>query len=302
MTLFARPSESSLWYGWPMSGRLSSGTGGTGSSGSACNRSSWLPEADTDAESDARRFLRGLNSFDMRRRCDDDASLRPSSEFWRLLRRSVAPSPALDMVSSLLLAIDTVDDAAPLESARGVASVFSASRGAMGEPMLLRRSCCAAMVVGVVGVGVGGAVVAVVVVVVIVGVWEFARDGGSRAGRCSDSRRFLWAAALGLHHRLSRRCRGAGRVEAAVFPVGRLAGVGDEDLLRRSRLWRRAPHYWATGYAQTSLGGGDHIGGMAGRGCGGCGGGGGSGGGGGGGEMEGRVAEACVCVYIIWRS
>lgn len=110
-TLFARPSESSLWYGWLMPGRLSSGTGGTGSSGSRKDRSSRLAEAEMDVS----RFLRLLKSFDMRRRCDDEASLRPSSEFGRLLRRSVAPSVGLETTSSVLLAMETVDEARPLE-------------------------------------------------------------------------------------------------------------------------------------------------------------------------------------------
>lgn len=137
-TLFARPSESSLWYGWLMPGRLSSGTGGTGSSGSRKDRSSRLAEAEMDVS----RFLRLLKSFDMRRRCDDEASLRPSSEFWRLLRRSVAPSVGLETTSSLLLAMDTVDEARPLEYDGGAARVPSLSLGGLRtEPMLLRRSC-----------------------------------------------------------------------------------------------------------------------------------------------------------------
>jgi hypothetical protein len=83
-----------------------------------------------------------LKSFDMRRRCDDDTSLRPSSEFWRLLRRSMAPSLDLRNKSSLpsLLAIETVDESGPFDCARGAASVLSLSLEPNMEPMLLRRS------------------------------------------------------------------------------------------------------------------------------------------------------------------
>jgi hypothetical protein len=82
-----------------------------------------------------------LKSFDMRRRCDDETSLRASSEFWRLLKRSVVPS--LDLRKSSLpslLAIETVDESGPFDCARDAASVLSLSFWPNMEPMLLRRS------------------------------------------------------------------------------------------------------------------------------------------------------------------
>jgi hypothetical protein len=79
--------------------------------------------------------------LDMRRRCDADVSLRASSEFWRLLKRSMAPS--LDLRKSSLpslLATETDELPGPFDVARGAASVLSLSLWPNSEPMLLRRS------------------------------------------------------------------------------------------------------------------------------------------------------------------
>jgi hypothetical protein len=89
-TLLCRPSESSLWFRGSALGRLTCGTGGMSSvESTSCERSSWLV-------ADFLRLLRPLNILDMRMRCADEVSLRPSSEL-RLFSRSKAPSVDLRM-------------------------------------------------------------------------------------------------------------------------------------------------------------------------------------------------------------
>lgn len=80
--------------------------------GSNCERSSWLA-------TDFLRLLRPLNSLDMRLRCADEVSLRPSSEL-RLFSLSNVPSADLCNSSSRwsLLATETADEPGPLEGVR----------------------------------------------------------------------------------------------------------------------------------------------------------------------------------------
>lgn len=80
--------------------------------GSNCERSSWLVV-------DFLRLLRPLNSLDMRLRCADEVSLRPSSEV-RLF--SLSSEPSADRCNSSsrwsLLATETADEPGPLEGVR----------------------------------------------------------------------------------------------------------------------------------------------------------------------------------------
>lgn len=130
-TLLARPSDSSLGYAWSTLGRRTVGRGGAWPS-------SWLVP-------DGLRFLLPLNSLAMRVWCTDEVSLRASSEFLRLRRRSRAPSvdlasgrSSLDRDRSLL-ASEAVDAAGPWGVA-GAASEDSLLDGPKSELMLFLRS------------------------------------------------------------------------------------------------------------------------------------------------------------------
>ena len=80
----------------------------------------------------------------MRLRCDDEVSLRASSELLRLLNLSNAPSDDLRKsgLDLSLLATETADESGPFELARptGADRVLSLVDWPNMDPMLLRRS------------------------------------------------------------------------------------------------------------------------------------------------------------------
>jgi hypothetical protein len=107
------------------------------SAGSSCEKSSWLV-------ADFLRLLRPLNILAMRVRWGDEVSLRPSSEA-RLFSLSSAPSadPRKSSSRLSLLAIETVDDAGPLEGARLPGARLSLLETSCAALTLLARSTAA---------------------------------------------------------------------------------------------------------------------------------------------------------------